>query len=192
MQKYLQNFEIAWRSLYEEMFCSPKYLTLALFVAVTVFLFSIWLPNLGLIRVVIFSPDFTFLKKALFLWDSLGAISTNFSLLTASFTLFISVLFGLNISLAVYYFKKRITFQKAGGISIAGMLVGLIGVGCASCGAIVLSTLLGVGAAAAVTGILPFGGQEFSMLSIIILLGALYITAKKATDTLVCKVKSKN
>lgn len=188
MQKHLQNILIAWKSLNEGVLCSPKYLTLSLFLAAIVLLFSVWLPNLGLVWDVIFSHDFTFLNKATFLWDSLGAISTNFSPLTASFTLLISILFGLNTSLAAYYFKRRITFQRAGGMSIAGMLLGLIGVGCASCGAIVLSTFLGVGAATAVTGILPFGGQEFSVLSIIILVGALYVTAKKIADPLVCGI----
>ena len=171
-----------------EIFRLPKYLALALVLAAFVFVFSIWLPNLGLIRDVMFSNSFTFLKKVVFLWSSLGAITTNFSLFTAALVLIISVLFGLNIALTVYYFKKRIAFQKASGMSIAGMLAGLIGIGCASCGSLILATFLGVGATAAVTGILPFGGQEFSVLSIIILISTLYFTAKKAVDPLVCKI----
>lgn len=179
----------AWESLYYEILCSLKYLLLALILASLVFVFSVWLPNWELIRNVVFSSNTSLVDKMIFLWNSLGAITTNFNGGSATLLVVISVLFGLNISLTVYYFKRRITFQKAGGMSIAGMLVGLIGIGCASCGSVILSTFLGVGAAAAFTGFLPFGGQEFSILAIIILVVSLYITGKKIADPLVCGIR---
>ena len=159
MEKRLQNARKAWESLYREILCSPKYMAFALILAILVFVFSVWLPNLELIRSIVFSSNTAFVDKIVFLWNSLGAITTNFNPLSATLLVVISVLFGLNISLTVHYFKRRITFQKAGGMSIAGMLAGLIGIGCASCGSVILSTFLGVGAAAAFTGFLPFGGQ---------------------------------
>ena len=188
MEKRLQNIRTAWESLYREILCSPKYIALALIFIILVFVFSVWLPNLGLIRDVVFSNNFTFLNKIIFLWNSLGAITTEFSASSATLLVFISVLFGLNIALTVYYFKRRITLQKAGGTSIAGIIAGLIGIGCASCGSVILSTFLGVGATAAFTGFLPFGGQEFSILAIIILVWSLYVTGKKIADPLVCGI----
>src|SRR3989338_5131989 len=191
MEKRLQNIRTAWESLYREILCSPKYIALALIFIILVFVFSVWLPNLGLIRDVVFSNNFTFLNKIIFLWNSLGAITTEFSASSATLLVFISVLFGLNVALTVYYFKRRITLQKAGGTSIAGMIAGLICIGCASCGSVILSIFLGVGATAAFTGFLPFGGQEFSILAIIILVWSLYVTGKKIADPLVCKVEPK-
>ena len=188
MEKRFQNMRKAWESLYHEILCSPKYILLALILSTLVFVFSVWLPNFGLIRDFVFSSNTAFFDKIAFLWNSLGAISTNFNGPSAIILVVISVLFGLNISLTVYYLKRRITFQKAGGMSIAGMLVGLIGIGCASCGSVILATFLGVGAAAAFTGFLPFGGQEFSFLAIIILLWSLYVTGKKIADPLVCGI----
>ena len=188
MEKRLQNIHTAWESLYREILCSPKYTLLALILTILLFVFSVWLPNLGLIRDVVFSNNFTFLNKIIFLWNSLGAVTTEFSALSATLLVVISILFGLNISLTVYYFKRRVTLQKAGGMSIAGMLAGLIGIGCASCGSVILSTFLGVGATAAFTGFLPFGGQEFSILAIIILAASLYVTGKKIADPLVCGI----
>lgn len=161
---------------------------LALIFATIVFVFSVWLPNLELIQSVLFSDKTVFLDKIIFLWNSLGAITTNFNPLSAILLVLISILFGLNISFTVYYFKRRIAFQKAGGMSILGMLAGVVGVGCASCGSVILSTFLGVGATATFTGILPFGGQEFSVLAIIILLVSLYITGKKIADPAVCRI----
>lgn len=190
MNKRLQNIRTAWQSLYNEILCSPKYMLLALILATLIFVLSVWLPNLGLIRDVVFSNNIEVLEKIIFLWNSsFGAISTNFSVLSATLLVFISVLFGLNIALTVYYFKRRITLQKTGGMSIAGMLAGLIGIGCASCGSVIIATFLGVGAAATLTGILPFGGQEFSILGIIILVGSLYVTGKKIADPLVCGIR---
>ena len=61
---------------------------------------------------------------------------------------------------------------------------------CASCGSVILSTFLGVGATAAFTGFLPFGGQEFSILAIIILAASLYVTGKKIADPLVCGINT--
>ena len=188
MEKRLQNIHTAWESLCREILCSPKYTLLALILTILLFVFSVWLPNLGLIRDVVFSNNFTFLNKIIFLWNSLGAITTEFSASSATLLVFISVLFGLNIALTVYYFKRRITLQKAGGTSIAGIIAGLIGIGCASCGSVILSTFLGVGATAAFTGFLPFGGQEFSILAIIILVWSLYVTGKKIADPLVCGI----
>jgi hypothetical protein len=142
-------------------------------------MFSIWIPNLGLIRDIILSSDFAFIGKLAFLWNSLGAITTNFAPITAILTIIISFLFGFNIAITVYYFKKRIAFQKAGGMSLAGMLAGLIGIGCASCGSVILATFLGVGSATVVTGFLPFGGEEFAIIGSVILNGAIYITPKR-------------
>ena len=187
MKAFMRNVQMALKSL-REIFCLPKNLAIALLVAALVFVFSIWLPNIRLIRDIVLSDNIAVLNKLSFLWFSLGAIRTNYSLFTAALLLAISLLFGMNISLTVYYFKKRIAFQKASGMSIAGMLAGLIGIGCASCGSVVLSAFLGVGATAAVTGPLPHGGEEFSLVSIAILISTLYITAKKAADPLLCKI----
>lgn len=167
---------------------SPQYLLIALFFASIVFATAVWLPNLGLIQNIVTSSAISMADKATFLWGSLGAIKTNFTPLAASLTIIISILMGLNIGVMVYYFKRRVAFQKASGGSVIGLLLSFIGIGCASCGSVVLSSIIGIGATASFVGFLPFEGQEFSLLSIIILLGTLYITAKKISDPLVCGI----
>lgn len=191
MQKRLENIRIAWQAFYQDILTSPLYLCLAVLVSIITLIFSIWIPNLGLIREIIFSSDFTLIGKLTFLWNSLGAITTNFAPLTAVITLVIAILFGFNIAITAYYFKKRIAFQKAGGMSLAGMLAGLIGIGCASCGSVILATFLGVGATTAVTGLLPFGGEEFAIIGIVILIWTIYVTAKKIVDPLACGIPLK-
>jgi hypothetical protein len=138
---------------------------------------------------VVTSQTLSVSQKALFLWSLLGAITTNYSILTAWLLIIIALLSGLNIAVSTYYFKQRLAFQKAYGVSLLGMLAGFIGIGCASCGSIFLATLIGVGATASVTGAMPLQGQEFTILSILLLIGTLYYTAKKAGDPLVCGIK---
>lgn len=191
MNHTINTIQVIRKSL-REIFLSPVYISIAFLVAVIVLVFSIWLPNLGLIWGIIASGSMPFLAKITFLWNSLGAISTNFSVLSATLTILVSILLGLNIALMVSYFKRRLAIKKASGVSIAGMLAGFLGVGCASCGSLILSAFIGVGATAAFTGFLTLKGQEFSVLSIAILIGALYITAKKSADPLVCKVELKD
>lgn len=187
LKKVIRDVSLVIKML-GKIFRSPGYLLVTLFSASAVFVISIWLPNFGLMKSVIFSESISFFDKFIFLWNSLGAIQTNFTSFAAFMLIAVSILLGVNMSMVVYYFRKRIAFQKASGGGIVGVLLGLVGVGCASCGSIVLSSLIGVGAAASFVGFLPLKGQEFSILSIIVLLFALYITAKKASDPLVCDV----
>lgn len=190
MNAFLQNVVMAWRAL-KGIVSLPQYFLLTFGVASVVFVFSIWFPNLGLIRDVIFSVSLTLSQKILFLWYSIGAIFTNFSVFSAGLVVFVSVLFGLNIAVTTYFYKKRLAFQRASGFSFAGMLASFIGVGCTSCGSIVLTAFIGVGTTASILGFLPLQGQEFNIVGLILLVWTLYYTAKKSIDPLVCGVKQK-
>jgi len=75
------------------------------------------------------------------------------------------------------------------GVSLAGVATSLLGVGCASCGSVVLTSLVGFGSATTVLGILPFRGREFGFLGIIILLIAISFTLKKINQPYVCEVR---
>ena len=104
MNAFLQNVVMAWRAL-KGIVSLPQYFLLTFGVASVVFVFSIWFPNLGLIRDVIFSVSLTLSQKILFLWYSIGAIFTNFSVFSAGLVVFVSVLFGLNIAVTTYFFN---------------------------------------------------------------------------------------
>lgn len=71
------------------------------------------------------------------------------------------------MSLLIYYFQKRFRLEKTAGMSTVGMLSGLLGVGCASCGSVIISSLIGFGATASVIGVLPLRGQEFGLLGVV-------------------------
>ncbi|MDX1607908.1 MAG: hypothetical protein R3251_01735 [Candidatus Spechtbacterales bacterium] len=183
-----ENIDKAYKS-FRTVFKKPVYIFLASVITLVIFSISIWMPNLPFIVDIISSETASATHKLNILLSLLGGIATNFTFWGAVFIIFISVLVGINISFSVYYFKQRLSFQRASGVSLIGMLVGLLGVGCASCGSVVLASIIGLGATASLVGFLPLNGQEINIVAVIILMFSLYITAKKAYDPLICEVK---
>lgn len=72
------------------------------------------------------------------------------------------------------------------GMSLFGTMLGLVGVGCASCGSVVLSSIFGLGATAGFLALLPLRGLEFSFISIILLIVSITLVSKKIIDPVVC------
>ena len=164
-----------------------RYFTLASVSAGVLFVFVIWLPNLSFVGHIIASPHFTLDQKADILLDSLGAFKTNIMPFGRVTLVVSSVLFGINISLFSYYIKRRIKLQKEAGLGLGGMILGILGVGCASCGSFILTSIIGTSASVALVGSLPFKGHEFSILGIIILGISIILTTKKIEEPTVCK-----
>jgi len=139
------------------------------FVAVTVLIVFLlaWLPNLQLLRYIMLSPSIGVFGKARFLLGSLDAYRTNFTPFSGLTAFASAVLLGLNASLIMYYFSwQRKLLAADSGLSIIGTVAGVLGIGCASCGSVILS-LVGFSGALA---FLPLGGQELNLLGIILLL----------------------
>ena len=85
-----------------------KLLGLAAFgIAGMVFLFSVYLPNFRLIRQVVFSKHLAMADKAGFLISLLGSIQTNFTAISATATVLLSILFGVNAAMTLYYVIQR-------------------------------------------------------------------------------------
>lgn len=162
-------------------------LLLVLTGGLVVFALQVWLPNLGLIWSVITSGTMPVGDKAGFLWASLGAIGTNFTTLGAWLAGLVSLLFGLNLAFTVYYLRRGLS-ARASGVGVMGILAAALGVGCSSCGAVVLSFLLGTGATASVVGLLPLAGQEFNLLAVAVLAAGLGFTIHRLTHPDLCPI----
>ncbi len=168
----------------------PRYALLAIFVSIIVFTVAVWLPNLGLIYIVL--QKATIPEVMSLLWSLYGGIGTNFSLLSASYTTAIAVLFGVNISLLVYYVRRvRRGVGGAGSVSAVGaggFISGIFGIGCAVCGTFLLTSLLALFGATGILVFLPFGGEEFGILGVILLLSSIFLLLRKIRDPLVCDI----
>ena len=176
----------------------PKYLAVAIAIALIVIIFAAWLPNLHLIIRTMTNQTMTLWQKTNLLTGLLGSLQTNFTPLSRLVTFISAGLAGIQVSLLVYYLRQTAKLQQSiglpagkAGMSALGVATSMLGVGCASCGSVVLTSLIGFGSATAVLGFLPFRGLEFGVLGIGILLAAIYFTIKKINDPLVCGVPKK-
>ncbi len=173
----------------QKVFRKPAYVVLALCVSASVFVLAVWLPNIRLVAGVVSSLDVPFVNKIQLPLSLLGSIGTNFTLLSATYTIVIAVLFGMYIAMITYFLKRRIKEVGQSGVATGflGIASGVLGVGCAACGSFLLTSLTLVGAGGVLT-FLPLGGSEFGIIGAILLAVAVYMTAKKIVDPQVCKV----
>ncbi len=167
----------------------PKYLFLVILIMLIMTSFAAWLPNLHLITRAMTSTTMTLWQKTNLLAAFLGSLQTNFTPLSRTLTIISATLTGIQISLLIYYLRQSARIQTEMGVSFAGVATSLLGVGCASCGSVVLTSLIGFGTATTVLGILPFRGQEFGFLGIAILVVAINYTMKKINQPFTCVVK---
>lgn len=179
-------------SALKKVFLDVRYMMLAGIIAFGVFVLSTWLSNLKLILVVVTSPIATLSDKLSILVSLLGSIQTNFSAFSASYTIVIAILFGINIAMIVYYIRQRRKFlQKSGMVaSFGGLVSGMLGIGCAACGTFVLGPLLSLISVGGLIAFFPFGGQEFGVLGVGILSFSIFLSAKKIQSPLICKTNN--
>jgi hypothetical protein len=167
-----------------------RYALLAVFVSIIVFTTAVWLPNISLILVVI--QKATILEVTSLLWSFYGAIGTNFTLISASYTIAIAILFGINISLLVYYIRKAQggvrSMKSSGAAGIGGLVSGVFGIGCAACGTFILTPLLALFGATGLFSLLPFGGEEFGFIGVGLLVYSIYAVTKKINSPMVCDI----
>ncbi|GMQ95378.1 MAG: hypothetical protein BMS9Abin13_491 [Patescibacteria group bacterium] len=153
---------------FKQVFGSIRYAALAVFVALAAFAMATWLPNLELIFSVIASSNVSLFDKLGLLASLTGSIQTNFTAFSASYTIAVAILFGVNAAMILYYVrqKNKSVGQNTGVASFGGFVSGAFGVGCAACGTLVLGPFLAFIGAGGLVAILPLRGQEFGVLAI--------------------------
>lgn len=168
-----------------EVFKETRSKSIAVLSMLVLFAVIAFIPNLGVLGQVSAS-SVSVSEKVMFALTLLGSPAANAT--TAGFaTILISIfLSGIVIALGVYAFRKRARNMGAMGVSGLGMVSAFIGIGCASCGSLLLTALipfLGIGA---FVSILPFGGAEFSVLGIALLLVSAYLLLKQIAKPMTC------
>lgn len=168
---------------------NPRYVVLSLVVAFTAFAAIVLYPNKELVTQLLVHGDATVIEKVMILFVLLGAIHTNFTFLTATYVVVLSILFGVYAAFITFFIRRRIKGAKQSGtaVGIAGVISGIIGVGCAACGSFFLTSFSLVGAGGFLA-FLPLDGAEFGLIGIVLLVSAIAITAKKIQSPAVCSV----
>lgn len=185
MKGNLRNLRVA----FNEVFAHASYIAFASALAVAVFLFAVWFPNLGLLTEVFTSSSAPLATKLRIATSLIGGIRTNFSLLSAGYTIAIAILFGLNIAMIVYLLKRKRSGLARQDVAagLGGVASGALGLGCAACGAFLLSTTLSLFGAAGALALLPLRGGEFGILSVVLLFVSLSLISRKIAGPIICK-----
>lgn len=163
-------------------------IVISIVVAIFVIIIGILLPQLEFLSQIFRSDLFGFNEKFSILGHVMIDTMRGMKLGAKFFLMIVAALSAMNITFFVYYTRCRIKTHLGAGLGIVGIIVGFLGIGCAACGSVLLTTLIGFVASTQLLGTLPFHGEEFSWLSIIILLIANYYLIKKINDPLVCKL----
>lgn len=160
----------------------------ALLIALGALALAIWFPNLALISSVLESADISLMYKVGVLTALLGSFTTNFTVVSASYTLAIAILFGMNVVMVAYLLRRNASLVGKGGTvtGFLGLISGIFGIGCAACGSFILTSVLALFGASGVLALLPFGGEEFGFLAVLLLLVSVSTAAKQISSPLVC------
>lgn len=167
-------------------FKNQEYLGLAAVVSAVVFVLATWLPNLQLLWFVWSDASVALADKIILPIRLLGSITTNFTTISASYTVLIALLAGINVSLAVYLMRTRALSGGSALAGLSGIFTGTLGVGCAACGSVLLMSVVGTTAGIGLLGVLPLQGSEFGLIGVALLGYSTYLLAKQIRTPLVC------
>jgi hypothetical protein len=185
MKRHLRDI----RAACAEVFARLSYLALAGVLAAAAFLFAVWFPNFELIGEIFGTPGVPATTKLQIAFSLLGGIVTNFSPLSAGYTVAIAVLFGINAAMIVYLLKQKRAVAAGQNLAIGagGMASGAIGIGCAACGSLVFSTVLSSFGAAGALALLPLQGEEFGILGVVLLLVSVSFMSRRIAASVICQ-----
>jgi len=172
-----------WRKYIHEVLIvvrKPRYGMLGLGVATVIMIIFSWLPNWGLIQQTA-NPR---LMIAL-----IGSLLTNYHTLDLVMLLSSALLAGLQTAMVMAHLSLKVKVGQEAGLSVVGIVSSLLGVGCASCGSILITSLFGIGTTGVIAQYLPLGGMEFGLVGIVILVVMIMMTAKKLHEAKFCQIK---
>jgi len=176
------------RAALSQVFAYPSYIALASALATLAFLLAVWFPNLGLIVTVFSDSNAPLAARLGIALSLLGGIGTNFSLLSAGYTIAIAVLFGLTTAMIAYLVKQRRIAAAGQNIAVgSGAIVsGVLGIGCAACGSLILGAGLPFLGATGALAVLPLKGEEFGILSVALLFVSLLLISRNIAEPIAC------
>lgn len=154
---------------------------------------SLLLSSFSLMTQILSTSALSWSDKLVFIGSLYGTLFSSNTVFSGIILIITSLLFGVNIGLLVYYIRRRqegaSKSKKVHLVGIGGMISAVLGIGCAACGSVILTTLFGVFGAGSMVLFLPFDGAEFGVLGIILLLISILYLIKHINDPLVCPVE---
>ena len=141
------------------------------------------LQNIELIGTVFESEILSLSQKTKTLLSLYGSLESNATIFSLISILVLGILFAVHTVVFIKLTKER--KKLTGATGILGMITGLFGVGCAACGSLLITGVFATGASAFLA-VLPFGGEEFNIIGIVLLLVSLWKLLQNYQEPIVC------
>jgi hypothetical protein len=113
--------------------------------------------------------DITFNRRLRILRGLYPFVGTAYDAVQGGLLVGVAALIGVNTSMAVYHIREHTVSVESSGASLAGVLLGTLGAGCAACGVPILLGILSLFGVSTVALLLPLDGLEFAVLAVILL-----------------------
>lgn len=166
----------------------PKNITIVTIGSIVVFSLFRMFPQLHIIIDFWQLDTVSLVRKFEVLYQySYGSYST-WSLFDLIITGLLSLSTVVNIIVFIHYYKRQRKVLSKGSLfaTTAGMFLGVFGVGCLSCGAIVLAPLLSTLGILGSLELLPFAGRELAILGLFFVIGSSYYLLYQLKQPLMC------
>jgi hypothetical protein len=152
----------------------PTYAVVAVVAAVAALTLFVASLNVPLVSSVVVGGSLPLANRLRVLLELYPFVGTSFGTAQGVLLLVVAALSGVDVSMAVYHLREHGLSLQTGGTSLAGVVLGTLGAGCAACGSAVLlgvASLLGVGSSLL---FLPLDGLEFALGALVVLLLSIY------------------
>lgn len=144
----------------------PTYATVAVvatWVSLTAFVLA---QNVALVRDLVIGGSLPLADRLVLVREQYPFLGTNYDTVTGIAVLIVAILIGVNLTLVAYHLREHELGASGGGGSVFGVVLGVLGAGCATCGSALLLGLLSLVGASGLLLALPLGGLELSLLAI--------------------------
>ncbi len=169
-----------------------RYSMVVLGVAFVALSAALLLPNWNIAWQFVSSNGVGLFDKLFFLGSLYGSLYSNFSLLSGAYLVVIAMMFGINVALLTFYIRRRqeaTQNAKFGLVGLGGTVASILGIGCATCGSIILTSVLSMLGIGGLLTLLPLHGLEFGIVGLVLLSFSIKYLINRINDPLVCPAK---
>lgn len=152
----------------------PAYALLAAVSAVVGLSVFVLSQNVRLVADVVVGGSLPLAARTAVLVGLYPVVGTGFTPVTSAFLFVTAGLFGVNAAMLAYHVREHRVGLREGSGSVAGVVLGTLGAGCAACGSAILAGVFSLFGATGLLTLLPLDGLEFSLLAFGSLLLSIY------------------
>lgn len=169
-------------------FTNWRFALVGIVAALVFFLLNLWLLNFSYLKYLIVYSSLPGWRIAKSFFNLQGLVEARLMLPGLITLLVIALLAGVSMAMSAYLMRRNLQATSGVSLTALGTIVALIGVGCLSCGATLLTALIGIVASTTIVGFLPLHGWEFSLLAIILMSISIWRLSLKVSQNGTCQL----